>query len=945
MLIIRVVLIAGFSLATVLVTWTTARSQSVRLNELVALDSELLDSDGETSDWIEIENIGSDGVDIGGYSISDDEDGADRWSLPEGLRLAGGARIIILASGKDRTSETELHADFRLDGDGETVTLFDAEGAAVDRIEFPPQVSGASFGRSAVDGEWRYLLSPTAGAPNSGPAVEQAPPQVPEVSPGAGFADGPLDVTIATSPELQVRYAVDGSEPGEDSPVLEGTLRLEHTTVLRAAYFFGNRRIGRVATASYFIGVQHDIEVMSLVSAPASFFDPESGIYTNPAGRGQEWERPVSAELFSAAGDRRFAVDAGVRIHGNTTRQSPKKSLRLYFRGRYGPSVLRFPLFDDPQAATEFNRLILFMGTELVTTIPVEDITFIRRNLLQPLFGSLGQVRLHHKPVALYLNGEYWGLYFLSERADEDFVESYVGGDDWDVIEGLNSAANVLAGDQEEWIRFLDALQAGEFERDGGHEALLREIDLDNVTAYFLLFNWSIFRDEALNLRSARARVEDGRWRFIPWDASAFRESSDPFEVDSIGSLLRNRFADFVSLLFSALMNDEGYRQQFFERLRSVMENELSPATFAAVVDAYRRSVASEMPRESERWGFLTVSQWEENMASIARFAQWRAVSLPMASARWLPALEVPVPIPEPLPDGTRIAVVHPDEGARESDLAFATRLENRGASVSLLSAAEAVPGEMAQEYDLAIVGAGVRPPSFDASVVETTLPVLFSEPALLRDALRLAVRTGLASFDVVQREDGSDELLDGIPLWGLRYLDAPEQLGVPVGGLGEGVRSVVVELRSSGRTSNRPVLLAEAGSRDLDGRRLTSRAAYFAVNDVRSLGGYGWELLDRIVAWAISGTPLPDPAFVRGDVGGDQNVTMADALTLLDVLFAQAGYLDCADAADANDDGRVNVTDAVTILRHLFMGASPPSPFPAAGTDPTPDALRCLIR
>ena len=43
------------------------------------------------------------------------------------------------------------------------------------------------------------------------------------------------------------------------------------------------------------------------------------------------------------------------------------------------------------------------------------------------------------------------------------------------------------------------------------------------------------------------------------------------------------------------------------------------------------------------------------------------------------------------------------------------------------------------------------------------------------------------------------------------------------------------------------------------------------------------------------------------------------------------------------NDDGRVDIADAVVILGYLFGGEEAlPGPFGACGSDPTGDALSC---
>ena len=67
----------------------------------------------------------------------------------------------------------------------------------------------------------------------------------------------------------------------------------------------------------------------------------------------------------------------------------------------------------------------------------------------------------------------------------------------------------------------------------------------------------------------------------------------------------------------------------------------------------------------------------------------------------------------------------------------------------------------------------------------------------------------------------------------------------------------------------------------------------------------------------------------------------MSDAVTTLGYLFRGNENLDCRDAADANDDGSLNLADPVGTLQVLFRGAAPfPEPRNACGGDPTPDRL-----
>jgi len=81
---------------------------------------------------------------------------------------------------------------------------------------------------------------------------------------------------------------------------------------------------------------------------------------------------------------------------------------------------------------------------------------------------------------------------------------------------------------------------------------------------------------------------------------------------------------------------------------------------------------------------------------------------------------------------------------------------------------------------------------------------------------------------------------------------------------------------------------------------------------------------------------------FIRGDANGDGSLDIGDPIECLRILFQQASTT-CSDSLDLNDDGAIDIGDAVWGLNYLFAnGPEIPDPFPACGTDPTPDAILC---
>ncbi|MBI4605747.1 MAG: SBBP repeat-containing protein [Planctomycetes bacterium] len=83
---------------------------------------------------------------------------------------------------------------------------------------------------------------------------------------------------------------------------------------------------------------------------------------------------------------------------------------------------------------------------------------------------------------------------------------------------------------------------------------------------------------------------------------------------------------------------------------------------------------------------------------------------------------------------------------------------------------------------------------------------------------------------------------------------------------------------------------------------------------------------------------------FWRGDVNGDGERDLTDAVSLLDALFRGKGPLPCRRSADVDDDGSLALTDAIFLLSYLFTGGTAPdAASPGCAVDSTQDTLDCL--
>ncbi|MBI4601559.1 MAG: tandem-95 repeat protein [Planctomycetes bacterium] len=93
-----------------------------------------------------------------------------------------------------------------------------------------------------------------------------------------------------------------------------------------------------------------------------------------------------------------------------------------------------------------------------------------------------------------------------------------------------------------------------------------------------------------------------------------------------------------------------------------------------------------------------------------------------------------------------------------------------------------------------------------------------------------------------------------------------------------------------------------------------------------------------------LPGVRLPAASFIRGDVDGNGNLQITDAILTLGYLFLGSSRPEaCLDAADFDDSGVLNITDPIASLGFQFLGGPGPRlPFPDCGRDATPDLLDC---
>ena len=81
---------------------------------------------------------------------------------------------------------------------------------------------------------------------------------------------------------------------------------------------------------------------------------------------------------------------------------------------------------------------------------------------------------------------------------------------------------------------------------------------------------------------------------------------------------------------------------------------------------------------------------------------------------------------------------------------------------------------------------------------------------------------------------------------------------------------------------------------------------------------------------------PTSASRFLRGECNDDGEVDLSDAVCILEWLFSGAAVPGCVAATNVNGDGETNIVDAIYLLSSLFLGgAAPAKPFRDCGPGP----------
>ena len=592
------------------------------------------------SDWVEIYNSTGSAVSLAGYGISNNPKNPAKWVFPD-ISIEPGEYLLLYATGSaDKAQKKNLKLNFCISSTGEALFFFDPNGKLIDKLSAGRMRSGQSYGRDGSDNRF-YYAEPTPGAQN-GKGYEGIT-QLPAFSVTPGIYDNAVTVAITAGEGETIRYTTDCTTPNASSEVYSGELSISKNSVIRAAAFRDGYLSGDVATATYLFrsdGVNHALPVVTLVTDPDNLWNSKTGIYAtgdqfDPDAASYAdtlqsatyyqakfateeqvdtiWEKPAAFSLFDDNGKQVFTQNVGIRIAGSFGRGRAQKGFNVIARKEYGKGSMEYPFFEN-RPYKEYKAVVLRAGAQDQNRSKIRD--ELASGLLEGT--DINILYQAYRPTVLYLNGEYWGVYFMKEKRNRFFVAQHENTENnVDLAIGKGFKQRTY-GDNSDWVSLYEYATSHDLSSAEAYAYVSERMDVDSFRDYMIA---EIYNGNTDTYNFQYYRLKGGKWKFIFYDfcwgfqspgheTLAFRMGKTPSDVCS-------------AKLFAAMLQNKGWRDSFCRRFAELLNTAFAPERVSALIEELYGYVEPEIKREREKFNkdtFMGVKQPNTNLGTYEGF-------------------------------------------------------------------------------------------------------------------------------------------------------------------------------------------------------------------------------------------------------------------------------------------------------------------------------------
>lgn len=554
-------------------------------------------------DWIEVKNNSNHDINLKDYYLSTSSNNYGMYNLPDKVLKAGELYVIIASGDVNLSNNSYNHANFKI-SEVESLYLTKNDGV-IDSMVVADVPLGYSMGRGNNNGFY-YFSSPTPGS-NNGNGIS-AVAFIPSLSISPGVYNNTSGLKLEINGNQTIYYTLDGSTPTTSSYVYKEPININKTTVVKAASFQNGKIMSPVTTGSYIVNENHTIPVLSVSLNPSSFNSVQANNWDT------NLEASAYAELYEDG--KSFSIPCGFKLFGGSTRGMAKKSFALKFRKKYGASSLKYQVFEN-RDYSEFDTLVIRSGSQ------DSDFAFMRDALMTSLVDGVTNLKVQaYKSVILYINGNYWGVYNIREKVDDDFIANNfnVDGSKANIVRIDN---NISTGSINDYKNVVNYLNTHDMSIDSNYEYIKTKLNIESFADFWAAESW-VTNNDIINTRFySHPDIDNGRLNMIFYDLDYAmwntRNNYFAFSVQPEG------MSDFnVSTeMMRSLIKSKKFRSDYLDRISYQYKNVWTEERVTNKISEIYNKLKPEMERNQKRWG-MTMKDWEDNVNKLKDYAKNR---------------------------------------------------------------------------------------------------------------------------------------------------------------------------------------------------------------------------------------------------------------------------------------------------------------------------------
>lgn len=618
---------------------------------------------------------------------------------------------------------TFLETNFKISNDGETIYLSDPSGNILDQKFTGYMNYNHALARIPDAASWCITADISPGSTNNVALCTGGYEPGPVFSLAPGFYTGSQIIEI-TSPSAtaEIHYTIDGSHVEISSPLYTGPITIDSNIVVSAKCFStGTLLPSPMVKNTYLLDEgEFSINVISISTDPGSLWDNDTGIYVFGdtyeewypyfgANFWEPWERLAHVSYFDTDGNMLFEHQMMLEIHGGWSRAEDKKSFRLDFKNTLDGD-LNFPLFPDKPEVNVFNNINLRNGGQHVWYSMIQD-SYLARVMRKTHIDYEA-----YNPVHVFLNGSYWGLYEVREKADEHFAESNYGidADDIDMMNGWTT----LAGSDTGFVNMYYWLMNHAADDSAFYNYFEQQVDVKNYVDYYLgeIYYQNVDFGGAYwgqnNIKFYRDR-NGGKWRHIMYDMDGAMGWFGGTVWDNYIDIIRDPASPSMnSQIFDKMLDNATFRNYFINRFADLINTIWQNENMEAEMTAMRNQLINAIPRTADRWGppydaltWIEYTQWilDYNADRIGPARSQIISSFDLNAQRTI-TLQVSPPEAGYIQISTIIPTALPWEGVYFEDVPLTiTAIPNPGYTFSHWSAVDVIPDDAASDQSVTV--------------------------------------------------------------------------------------------------------------------------------------------------------------------------------------------------------------------------------------------------